>query len=437
MPSASFLLDPVATEVPAEQALRRVSAVFLGLAVVAAVLAALYGSHYVLLALHIRLPEVSGTAHTLAYGYGAAALLSLGWAWGLGHLLRVGNPQALEDRLRSIAGAPRPAWTGWGAAGVVALLYAGIRFAASETIRPAELDALAAGEATLPFQYRVLVPWLAQGVAEGAAALGLGGTFPYRLAYTFVEAAAAFGAYAAFRFWLGAFEPLRSGRDLTALVLFVPLLFTFALPHRYNPFFFPWDTPSVAFFTLGLALLYRRNWGLYYPLFVLATLNRETSCFLAVALLFLYAGRERPLKLAAHIAVQAAIWAGIKYGLFVLYADNPLLARGPGLFVSQVDRSLHLVLSLPAYVYLLLAMGGLWVPVLLLLRYVGDRRVVRTLAVVPVFLLGMFFVGELLEIRIYGELVPIVTLAALLIGRNLLRAWQAERPFAALAPLER
>ena len=89
-------------------------------------------------------------------------------------------------------------------------------------------------------------------------------------------------------------------------------------------------------------------------------------------------------------------------------------------------------MAVPGLAYLLLVtMGGAGAVVLLLRRRVRDARLRRLFGVVPLFLAGMVVVGELLEVRIYGELIPLVAVALLLIGRSVVRG--AARRVASLA----
>jgi hypothetical protein len=207
-----------------------------------------------------------------------------------------------------------------------------------------------------------------------------------------------------------------------ALVVFVPLALTYATAYRYNNIFFAYDTASVAFFTLGLALVLRREWRWYYPLFVVATLNRETTCFLTVAYALVALGRERPRVILGHVVAQAALWLALKAGLHALYLANPPMDLGTGgLFANQIARTGRILTTVPGLIYLFfIPMGGAGAIALLFLRRVQDARVRRLLGVVPLFFLGMMVVGELLEVRIYGELIPIVAVTLLLQFRSIM-----------------
>src|SRR5467141_3903723 len=108
-------------------------------------------------------------------------------------------------------------------------------------------SALAAGVASTPYQYRVLVPWIVRAAVE------------MHLIRPESEMA------------------MFVGLQVVALSVYAILPFNY-----FNLPYYPYDVPSVVFFTLGLILIHDRNWVWFYPLFGIATLNRETSIFLTV-----------------------------------------------------------------------------------------------------------------------------------------------------------
>ncbi|MDD5550607.1 MAG: hypothetical protein PHS34_04980 [Candidatus Omnitrophica bacterium] len=186
--------------------------------------------------------------------------------------------------------------------------------------------------------------------------------------------------------------------------------------------------PSILFFTLGLILLYKKDWSKYYILFIVATFNKETACFLTFIYLFTAIGKTKPGKIAFHCFLQLVIWLAIKYFLYRLYAANP----GPGLFeinnidinVSHLTRNVAWLLNLRNYpIVFFKSMGFIWVPTLLGYSLIKDEFIKRSLWVVFPFLGGMMFVANIYELRIYGEIIPLVLTAFLLITREFFRKY--------------
>lgn len=388
-------------------------------ALICVVLSALYAQVY---SLPFRLPDLEIEASVLAQVFGRLVPTLGGLAVGVilaGHYSTVRAWREQWQRVYDHAGRFR--FLVRICAIVGSAVYAFVRITHNAQAPGAELTALTAGDGALPFQYRALVPWLVQ-VGGGLGVYDPSDAGDLAWVYGGIEFVVTLGALGAFAAMLRSFGFGQEPSKVLALVLFYPLYFTLAAGYRYANVFFPWDMVSVALFTVGLTLLLQRRWWTYYFVFVLATLNRETSCFLAVAYLFLALGKERPSLIARHVLAQLILWLCIKGGLSLLFVGNEDIAtKGNGLYWSTHLTNLHALSMVPGWVYLAQAMGGIWIVVLMMWRWIGESRLQRLLLVSFPFVLGMFFVGVLLEVRVFSELIPLFTGAFLLIIRNGIR----------------
>ena len=387
---------------------RRAVRALLAVAALCFAYAWLYGHLYSFRSnLGIGLPDVSTNAGVLTLRLRNLALLVSAWAFALVAAATPGSAAALARGWRRVVEAMGRPGVALVVAAVLAVGYALARVAVNAENLPNALADYTAGTGRTPFQYRALVPWAVRLAVSAVPPLGRSLWVPYGA----VEALAALGAWAAARHFLRPFVPDRPAeRSAAALGMFLLLGLNLALPFRHNAFFFPWDTLSVAFFTLGLALLRERRWPAFYVLFAVATLNRETTCFLTIALVLSEVGRMPLPRLAAHGAAQLAIWVAVKALLLALYSQNaPLLGAGTSsLFVMPTLLNLGAVSGVPGLLVLAGAMGGLWLVPLLLAGRIGDAPLRRTSRAVPVFVAAMLLVGEVLEVRIYSELIPLV-----------------------------
>jgi hypothetical protein len=287
-------------------------------------------------------------------------------------------------------------------------------------VGPEMFGKIADGIGEKPWQYRILIPSVADffnNLMQLPADESL-----YAWAKIF-EVGFTVLTVAAFRHLLW----LLIGDRMTALVLsfslFLVLPFHFFYPRPYHANYW-FDTPGMFFFTLGLILLREKKWAAYYPLFALATLNRETTCFLTVIHLFSALGREQLRVIAAHCGAQFAIWMAIKIVLGKIYLHNPGVQGfewydGSGLTHWQ-DNLLYFAnpAKYPAFMSIF---GYLWIPILLFRRRIRDPFILRALWVFPPYFAGMFLVANIYELRIFSDLIPLYLAAFLVILTDLIR----------------
>jgi len=262
-------------------------------------------------------------------------------------------------------------------------------------------EALVAGVASTPYQYRVLVPWLVRAALDAH----LIRPDSQMAAFAVIQTVALVLLAVAFRRSLSLFIQDGVLSSVMALTLYAVLPFNY-----FNLPYYPYDIPSVLFFTVGMLLIYERRWSWFYPLFIAATLNRETSIFLTVVTVFVLYDRYRPQTLAALAGSQLAIWAAIKAALWMIYQENRWM--GYGLYQFQLKVNVATLRDYPIKGVIALATWGcLWLAVVIWHRRIHDMSLKRTLWTVPVFIAGMFVAGFVIELRIYGEMLPIILAA--------------------------
>jgi hypothetical protein len=194
---------------------------------------------------------------------------------------------------------------------------------------------------------------------------------------------------------------------VSAFSIYLIYPFNYLLPREYCVYY-PYDTLSGALWGLALSLLYRQRLGWYYLVFVLATLNRETSCFLTIIYLLTSYKKDNAWRVLRHICLQAMIWIILKLWLAWQFAGNP------GSFIYEPHHfytNLVFLADPKVWPILLSNFGYIWLPVLVGYKYIKDDFIRRSLGVMPLFLLGMIVVGNLPEIRTFGEMMPVVLAA--------------------------
>jgi len=271
-----------------------------------------------------------------------------------------------------------------------------------------------AGHVPRPYQYRILGPWIIQTLGSFTGLDRYWSELVYYVsAYLFL--------FFVFRTWLRTWLP-RAAADLAPV--WICAAFVGNLLPRY-----PWDPLGVALLALLLIAIHARRWLLFFPLLVLATLNRETA-LLAVASLFFverFLRREGWGRTLSLTASAAGIWLAVKAVLYVAYRDSPggalewHLAENAAIFMGEsayVDYLQNEYLKRIAGVFplcwlqFLVALNGFWIPALVRWRSKDPFLKISALAA-PLLLAAVVLFGNIAERRVYLDLAPWVLPLAL------------------------
>ncbi|WP_263383667.1 hypothetical protein [Granulicella arctica] len=219
-------------------------------------------------------------------------------------------------------------------------------------------------------------------------------------------------------------------RRASRLHLLTPLVYPMVLVlcvttyilHTIQNFRFIYDLPSLAFFSIALWLIYcHKPVWIFAAVFLVATLNRETTLLLlpiyAISELFHNQRRDnRPDWTRLYSArVLAVVIPLALYWLSWQVAVRHIFAHNPSEFYSRIPQNLGFLISPRAWPQMLGACGYLFPIVLILRRHLRSTELRAWLWVLPIWFAFMFVYGILIETRIFGELIPYMACAAILI----------------------
>ncbi len=219
-----------------------------------------------------------------------------------------------------------------------------------------------------------------------------------------------------------------SRRRLLTPLVYPLVLAAFAatyLLHTVQNFRFVYDLPSLAFFTSALYLLYfRRHWAWFVALFVVATINRETTLLLLPVYMIDHAFQHGQIRLKRFVQLQslavviplALFWIGWEVLIRHHFAAN----RSE--FYPRLNWNIKSLLLPHAWPQMLSACGYLLPFALIMRRRIPDPRLRAWLWLVPIWLVFMFSYGILIETRVFGELIPLAVCSSTLILEELLLA---------------
>ena len=299
------------------------------------------------------------------------------------------------------------------------------------------------GKERLPFQTRLLMMplmrWAHRShLASGAAAFFSHSRFwylrspePEAVVQLWVNLASLFVAGLATQQIYRAATRARGGSSgLLATFVYPLFLLLFAghyILHTIQNFRFIYDLPSVAFFAAGMALIYFRKPVLFSCLFVVATLNRETTLLLLPFFMLSAVVGEENSHLRRHwrrafsaptlavVLPLTAFWLAWHFYVFHLFRANV------SEYYPRISLNLYTFYH-PRYWPQLFSAGGFLLPfVFLFRRSIADAQLRAWMWVLPVWFGFMFFWGILVETRVFGELLPYLTCLAILIAEDRIR----------------
>lgn len=205
-------------------------------------------------------------------------------------------------------------------------------------------------------------------------------------------------------------EPQARVPLLPAAVLLIICLFDYGISVPYG---FPYDLPSLAFLGWGTWFILTDQFWPLLLLFPFATWNRETSLFLVFLLAVVACFRTgrftwRSVRRADlfRIACLGLLWALIVGALQRKYAANPTEAG------SRVQANLHELMN-PMHWPGLLSASAFLLPYIWLRRNCIRQPTLRAgVGLLPLWFLLLLSKGQILELRIYGDVSVLVAVAA-------------------------
>ena len=289
------------------------------------------------------------------------------------------------------------------------------------------------GRAPQPFVSRVLVPWLiraAVAVTPPAARARIEESvrrsltndgrpvwlYQYPFEFTVAKNILLLSAIGfAFALWwlarlmLDAPAPARDA---------IPVVTLLALPGLYGYGSMLYDLSALCLFTLGLALIAARRFRLYALVFAACVVNKETALLLTLVWAVSEAHKRKPRQLVVGVCLQVGFWLVVRGALFWYFRDNPGEPIALHLFRNAQVLAVpgNWFLFRPVTDWLVLPRGF---NVFYVLGFIASlfalKRAPQFLkdaywVVLPVFVLTWLF-GNVDEMRVYYELLPIVTLA--------------------------
>lgn len=183
---------------------------------------------------------------------------------------------------------------------------------------------------------------------------------------------------------------------LPTLLLFLSMPFTAHFGYIY-------DIPQLFLFTTSLWLLYRQKWGWYLFLFLLTTLNKETSILLTLLYIFYFYPRLEKKHFIKILFWQLFIYFVLRSFLLITYRQNP----GYIVYLAYL-RHIEQYKTQPI---LLMITIFFFASIYALIRknWKAKSPFLKTATIIPLLMILLFFIGGMpMEFRVFLETIPIV-----------------------------
>jgi hypothetical protein len=260
-----------------------------------------------------------------------------------------------------------------------------------------------AGTAIAPYRYRVLVPYIAEGMSR-ALAIRLPPQASFQLAYGLLDVLTVTLCLGALYRYLCLWTS--PGAALLALALFSALAQVGFRDHYFQP----WSFLEAGVMALMLFYAARRRFVAMFVTAVVASLNRETGLFAILAAGFAVWPEGRRW-IVGSIGAWAVIYAGLRVALglteYVSTVHGNFVANVTPNALLRMAVNVTLVAGLPAW----LAYRA---------RDVAPAFLRRALLVVPLYLAVVVIFSVWAEVRVLMTIAPILwPLAALQLERQI------------------
>jgi hypothetical protein len=195
------------------------------------------------------------------------------------------------------------------------------------------------------------------------------------------------------------------------LVLLVGIL----LPVTFAGQMYMYDFTQLLLFTLGILLLYEQKWSLFYPVYVLACINKETSVLIPFVFLCWKGFEVLKKSNLWHFLIQVVTGFGICFLISYIFRNNP-----GGSMEWHLERNLNMSFSILGWARLTFLFC---VIILSLWKLPKAPLFLRCglLVTLPILMVTCFLFGYIDELRAYYEALVFMTALSLFTVSHLIK----------------
>jgi len=277
-----------------------------------------------------------------------------------------------------------------------------------------DIDLLMNGTAERPYVYRILVPFLIKMAINiyPLSATVYASLLTYFSLLGFVICIRSFSAL----FWESTM--IVDAIGLTSPVLLLPLML-------WNEQIY--DFTTLLLFSLGLLYMAQAKWKLFFLIYMISCLNKETTVLLLLVFFVCFWHRRKDAFFWKIFALQLAIYVTTRFAIIWKFQSNP-----GGIVENHFWDHVVAFQTAPTLVLTHIFLG-----ILIMILAIWDQKKKpfflkrAAIGLVPVLFTLYLLWGFPLEIRVFYEAYPVILLLALPTTSQLLGLpfWSAQRPY--------
>jgi hypothetical protein len=303
---------------------------------------------------------------------------------------------------------------------LVALVFTKYYFLfTNEYYPPAYAYKIAEFEADKVFQKRFLVPVTANIISQNTSLC-------FDKSLKFVTLLSTFGLLYYFNNLLKIYTS-RIFSQFWCILLLIPVSWNYMF---INSIYHAYDIPTLFFFCSCLYLFSAKKYFLFYIIFAIATLNRESTCFISISIALLLSKFNfdhrlnenffRNFSLIRHLLAQATLWFVMVLLISWFVKDSP--GQSYEETFSMREFIANMWHGLPSWPFLnnekifgnprcfLTLFACVWVVIPFLWKYI-PKDCKKLLLLIPIYMIPALLYANLMETRVYHELNVVIALA--------------------------
>jgi len=289
----------------------------------------------------------------------------------------------------------------------------------NEYYPPAYAYKIANFEAEKVFQKRFLIPVIADLLSQNTP-------FTFDQSLKFINVFFTYGILYYFKRLLDIFSDGNAKQYWSTLIL-IPISWNYMF---INSIYHAYDIPTLLFYCSCMCFFLNKRYTLFYIFFIIATLNRESTCFITISILILQynfnnflnikENIKQNLSLTKHLFTQTIAWILLITLIRCLIADSPgtlyETTYSMKVFVSNMWNGSTSWPFLNTENFFenprsfLTLFGFSWVIIRFLWKYI-PQDCKRLLFLIPIFMIPALIYANLMEARVYHELNVVIALA--------------------------